>query len=151
MHHRVYKRQFEILQAAMDAGTQKPCFMTEFLENSEKLGYDDNQRYFVAGTLLEAGSDTTRATLGQLIAAIATDPRWVATAREELDRVCGANAERLPGWDDEDSLPYIKAVVKETLRWRFVFFRATAWAMANVHVRQTQPHRHGRTNCPDSR
>lgn len=44
-------------------------------------------------------------------------PDWAERARQHLDRVCG-DAERLPGFGDTKELPYIKAVVKETLRWR---------------------------------
>ncbi|KAI8169899.1 Cytochrome P450 monooxygenase yanC [Colletotrichum sp. SAR 10_70] len=36
-------------------------------------------------------------------------------AQEELDRVCGT--QRLPNVDDWDSMPYIRACVKEALRW----------------------------------
>jgi len=70
----------------------------------------------VAGSLLEAGSDTTRVSLGQMIAGAATYPDWVERAREQLDAVCGKNAERLPQWSDYDNLPYIEAVVKESFR-----------------------------------
>ena len=36
-------------------------------------------------------------------------------AQAELDRVVGPN--RLPDLTDRDALPYINAMVKETLRW----------------------------------
>lgn len=36
-------------------------------------------------------------------------------AQQELDKVCGAD--RLPIMDDIDNLPYIRACVKESLRW----------------------------------
>ena len=39
-------------------------------------------------------------------------------AQEELMAVVGPN--RLPEYEDEPSLPYIRAVVKECLRWRSV-------------------------------
>jgi cytochrome P450 len=67
---------------------------------------------------LEAGSDTTRVSLGQLIAGAATYPEWVIKAREQLDSVCGKNGERLPQWTDQEKLPYITAAVKESFRWR---------------------------------
>lgn len=35
-------------------------------------------------------------------------------AQEEIDRVIGSN--RLPGFKDRDNLPYIGALVKETIR-----------------------------------
>lgn len=43
-------------------------------------------------------------------------PHVLEGAHEELDRVVGLN--RLPTFDDEENLPYIRAMVKETLRWR---------------------------------
>jgi cytochrome P450 len=71
----------------------------------------------LAGTLLEAGSDTTRVSLGQMIAGAATYPDWVVKAREQLDTVCGKNGERLPQWSDYEKLPYITAAVKESFRY----------------------------------
>ena len=67
---------------------------------------------------MEAGSDTSRVSIGQIIAGATTYPDWVARARAELDKVCGYNAERLPTAEDREQLPYITAVVKEGFRWR---------------------------------
>jgi cytochrome P450 len=100
------------------AGTQKDCFAKDFLESKEASTFDENQILFLMGTLMEAGSDTTRLTLGQIVAGAATYPDWVKRAREQLDAVCGNNGERLPEWSDRPNLPYITAVVKEGFRWR---------------------------------
>lgn len=43
-------------------------------------------------------------------------PEVQKRAQAELDAVIGD--ERLPDFNDFDSLPYIDAVVKETLRWQ---------------------------------
>jgi cytochrome P450 len=102
----------------MENGTQPPCFAVEFLNTPESKNMTETQRLFVMGTLMEAGSDTSRASIGQIIAGAATYPDWVSRARKELDEVCGSNTERLPGWEDRDKLPYITAVVKEGFRWR---------------------------------
>lgn len=67
---------------------------------------------------MEAGSDTSRMTISQVIAAAALDKRWVVTARKALDAVCGSNAERLPDFADRKNLPYLSAVTKEAFRWR---------------------------------
>lgn len=48
--------------------------------------------------------------------AITVFPDVLKAAQEELDRVVGKD--RLPTFEDEERLPYIKAMVKETLRWR---------------------------------
>jgi Cytochrome P450 len=116
------------MEKKMAEGTQRDCFAVQYIKIAETQQFDENQKYFtgnpisclrliVAGTLLEAGSDTTRVSLGQMIAGAATYPEWVATARKELDAVCGANAERLPEWSDHEKLPYITAAVKESFRF----------------------------------
>jgi cytochrome P450 len=111
-------KEEERLRRKIRDGTQRECFGTAFLQTKEVAQMTDTQRLFVFGTLMEAGSDTSRVTLGQIIAGAATYPDWVARARAELDEVCGHNAEQLPSWEHRDRLPYITAVVKEGFRWR---------------------------------
>ncbi|KAF2795132.1 cytochrome P450 [Melanomma pulvis-pyrius CBS 109.77] len=116
---KVYKTELDAVHARIAAGTQKPCFAVDFLKQQEaETKFSETQQLFLLGTLMEAGSDTSRASIGQLIAAAATYPDWPVRARAQLDSICGADAERLPGWDDRDALPYITAVVKEGFRWR---------------------------------
>ncbi|KAH8587938.1 cytochrome P450 [Bisporella sp. PMI_857] len=112
----VYKRELDRLSAKIAAGTARDCFAMEFFKaiNSKT---DETQTIFTLGTLMEAGSDTTRVSLGQIIAGAATYPDWVVRAREQLDAVCG-DAQRLPEFADRKILPYITAVVKEGFRWR---------------------------------
>jgi cytochrome P450 len=43
-------------------------------------------------------------------------PEVQERAHEELDRVIGDK--RLPQFEDEAALPMVRAIVKETLRWR---------------------------------
>jgi cytochrome P450 len=43
-------------------------------------------------------------------------PEAARTAQEEIDRIIGSN--RLPTFEDESDLPYVRALVKEVLRWR---------------------------------
>jgi cytochrome P450 len=64
----------------------------------------------------QAGSDTTSMTLNSLVLGLIAHPRVVEKAHEELDRVIGTS--RLPTFGDEKDLPYIRAIVKEVLRWR---------------------------------
>jgi DNA polymerase II small subunit/DNA polymerase delta subunit B len=45
-------------------------------------------------------------------------PDVLKKAQQEIDAVVKPG--QLPDFDDEDSLPYITAIVKETLRWRDV-------------------------------
>ena len=47
---------------------------------------------------------------------MALHPEVQRKAQAELDEVVGK--ERLPDFDDLDSLPYVQAVLKELLRWQ---------------------------------
>jgi cytochrome P450 len=42
-------------------------------------------------------------------------PEVQHAAHEEIDRVVGG---RLPNFSDRENLPYINAIIKETLRWQ---------------------------------
>jgi cytochrome P450 len=117
---RVYRREVSRIMTKMQNGTARPCFAVDFLKAADEgsFPFDETQKLFTLGSLIEAGSDTSRMVIGQVIAAAAVYPDWVKRARKELDAVCGQNAERLPNFDDKAALPYITAVVKESLRWR---------------------------------
>jgi cytochrome P450 len=119
----VYKKQVQDLEKRMAEGNARDCFAVRFLKDPSTKDYGATQTYFALGSLMEAGSDTSRMTISQVMAAAATDKRWVVTAREALDRVCGpAGASainmRLPNFDDRPELEYITATVKEAFRWR---------------------------------
>jgi len=49
--------------------------------------------------------------------AIALHPEAQKKAQEELDKIIG---NRLPEFNDRQNLPYINAMVKESLRWQLV-------------------------------
>ncbi|KAL5434679.1 hypothetical protein PMIN05_007652 [Paraphaeosphaeria minitans] len=113
----VYGAEVDELKKRMERGACPPCFASKFLENPESERLGETQRLFALGSLIEAGSDTSRMTLSQIVAAAATDRRWVEEAQAALDRVCGVAA-RLPEFSDRGELPYLSAVVKEGFRWR---------------------------------
>ncbi|KAJ7247336.1 cytochrome P450 [Mycena rebaudengoi] len=71
-----------------------------------------------AGSVYNAGADTTVSALGTFTLAMMANPEAQRRAQQEIDTVVGHN--RLPNYDDEDSLPYVSALVKEVLRWKNV-------------------------------
>ena len=50
------------------------------------------------------------------VLAMVNYPDVMHKAQAQLDKVVGR--ERLPTFDDWDNLPYIRALVRETMRWR---------------------------------
>ncbi|EKD19257.1 uncharacterized protein L3040_009302 [Drepanopeziza brunnea f. sp. 'multigermtubi'] len=114
-----YMGLWEKLKKDVDAGTARDCFCKSFyLNNPEKQGIDDLLAAYTCGGLVEAGSETTSTTLNNLFLALTLFPDAVTKAHEELDRVVGSD--RMPTFEDEKNLPYIRAMIKEVLRWRAV-------------------------------
>ena len=64
--------------------------------------------------------------LGTFFLAMVLNPSIQQNAREELDHVLGPH--RLPSFADQPSLPYIEAILRETLRWNPVVPLGTACA-----------------------
>lgn len=54
-------------------------------------------------------------TLSTFVLAMVKYPEVQAKAQRELDSVLGPN--QLPSFADKESLPYLKAIVEECLRW----------------------------------
>ncbi|KAI0186098.1 cytochrome P450, partial [Xylaria flabelliformis] len=100
---------------SIDAGTCKECLCVDMVKQQANEDFTDEQAAYVAGSFLEAGSDTTAATLYGFVCALLLFREVQKKAQEELDSVIGPS--RLPTLDDETSLPYIRACVKESLRW----------------------------------
>ncbi|KKY27248.1 putative cytochrome p450 [Phaeomoniella chlamydospora] len=76
----------------------------------------DRNFSFIPASLFGAGSDTTASTLCSAFLALATHDQTLHAAHAELDSIIGAD--RMPTFEDESSLPYLRAFCKEVLRWR---------------------------------
>jgi cytochrome P450 len=72
----------------------------------------------IAGNMYTGGADTTVSALGTFFLAMLANPEAQKKAQMEIDSVIETG--RLPDFEDEDSLPYVSALVKEVLRWRSV-------------------------------
>ena len=59
----------------------------------------------------------TMSTLCVFLLAMVLYPEVQARAQEEIDSIIGKDLKRLPDWDDRASMPYVEAVIRETLRW----------------------------------
>jgi len=78
-------------------------------------GYSDGYTSYIPALLWEAGSDTTSTQLYGFIQALLLYPEVQVKGQAELDTVIGPG--RMPTLDDMPQLPYVRACVKESLRW----------------------------------
>jgi cytochrome P450 len=92
------------------------CKLLLELREKEHIPLSDRNFSYIPASLFGAGSDTTASTLCTAFLALVTHPDSLHAAHRELDIVVGAD--RSPTFEDESNLPYIRALVKEVLRWR---------------------------------
>lgn len=105
----------EFTEKQIEAGVASPSFVQGLLENNPSSRERDTIKW-AANALYDGGADTTVAALSWFFLAMTLFPEVQQKAREEIDRITGGT--RLPSFEDRETLPYVEAVVKETLRWR---------------------------------
>ncbi|KAJ7016951.1 cytochrome P450 [Mycena alexandri] len=110
-------RLVDEVKAKMASGRAQPSFCRLLLEEREKNEMTDLEIGYTCGTPFGAGVETTAGTLSSfMLACAAFGPSFIPKAQKELDAVVGPD--RLPTFEDFDDLPFIRAIVNETLRWR---------------------------------
>ncbi|KAK4631460.1 Cytochrome P450 monooxygenase [Fulvia fulva] len=94
------------------------CKMLLDLREREEVPLSEKHFSYIPASLFGAGSDTTASTLCSAFWGLVTHPNVLMVAQTELDAVVGEG--RSPTSEDEPRLPYLRALVRETLRWRSV-------------------------------
>ncbi|KAI0551784.1 O-methylsterigmatocystin oxidoreductase [Xylaria curta] len=101
------------LQKRVETEESPHCFGKQLIAESP---LNELEQGFLAGSLVEAGAETTSTTINSCLRYLANNPEAQAAAHAELDAVVGR--ERSPTWADQGSLPYIEACHRETSRLR---------------------------------
>ncbi|KAL6909173.1 cytochrome P450 [Trichoderma evansii] len=105
----------KLLRKRIEAGIVPACFGIDALAYQKKQGFDDSVLVDLLGGIVVAGSETTATIMQSFMKLIAMHPEAQKKAQEELDRVVGPS--RLPAWEDQPNLPYIRALIKELHRY----------------------------------
>ncbi|KAJ7189269.1 cytochrome P450 [Mycena filopes] len=116
---RVQEVPFAEVKKQMASGTASHSFSAQslkYLSDSANAYYTEENIQATAAIMYLAGSDSTVAALLTFVLAMLANPEAQRKAHLEIDALTGGS--RLPDFNDEPSLPYVSAIVKETLRWR---------------------------------
>ncbi|KAI0056132.1 cytochrome P450 [Artomyces pyxidatus] len=97
-------------------GIENETLGATLLKQQDRSELSDLEIAWLGGTMFVAGADTTSISLGWWLFAMLLNPDAQKRAQAELDAVVGRD--RVPTFSDLPRLPYIRAMVKETLRWR---------------------------------
>ncbi|KAH9901131.1 cytochrome P450 [Cubamyces lactineus] len=117
---KLFNNPYDVCQKRLAAGELGDCaaksMMESFGKHPKGPEYSDTVIKSTLGSLYVGGADTTVSALGTFFLAMTLNPDIQEKARQQLDQVVGTH--RLPDFCDQAALPYIDAIVKETLRWR---------------------------------
>ncbi|TVU30003.1 hypothetical protein EJB05_21603 [Eragrostis curvula] len=136
--HRVIDEQFAGRRRGRDAGDPRKNDMMdvvldkepEWKEGGSPMNYDAVKGMFTE--FFVAGTETTSSTVEWAMAELLRHPEWMSKVREELRTVIGTK--RVMEESDIGKLPYLQAVVKETLRLHTVVALGFYQAMATTQV-----------------
>ncbi|PHH78438.1 hypothetical protein CDD80_6845 [Ophiocordyceps camponoti-rufipedis] len=99
--------------------SHRPSYVSWLIEklSGESGVSPDDERVikWSAATMYAAIADTTTLAVRSVILALVVFPEVQRKAQEEIDRVVGSR--RLPDFKDRENLPYIEAMIKESVRW----------------------------------
>ncbi|KAG7440108.1 cytochrome P450 [Guyanagaster necrorhizus] len=112
---------FEAAKRRIAEGTAVPSYTSyslEKLDQARDAAEEENRIQSTAATMYTGGTDSTVSVLCTFILAMLANPEAQRKGQEEIEAVLGPG--ELPRFADEDSLPFVSAVVKEVLRWKNV-------------------------------
>ncbi|KAI9450882.1 cytochrome P450 [Lactarius psammicola] len=110
-----YERLLGKVADDLAKGIDRPSFAATLIKSRGKYHLSEREQAWLVGDMLTAGGDTTSTTLHWWLLALLAHPEVQVRAHAELDEVVGCA--RPPSFADLPSLPYIRAMVKEALRW----------------------------------
>ncbi|KIK93828.1 hypothetical protein PAXRUDRAFT_828579 [Paxillus rubicundulus Ve08.2h10] len=109
---------YQMVKEKIASGTDAPSMMGNAIKHNETKGNSPEVTDAIKNTssaAYGAGSDTTAFSLQVFILVMVLFPEAQRKAQEEIDCVVGRN--RLPNFDDRSSLPYVEALMRESMRW----------------------------------
>ncbi|KAI9439112.1 cytochrome P450 [Lactarius indigo] len=108
--------RFNGVREKLSKGTDSLSLVGTWIKGTDRYGLSEREGAWLAGMAYAGGADTTAASMEWWMLAMIAYPDVQRRAQAELDAVVGRT--RIPTFSDFQRLPYIRAMVKETLRWR---------------------------------
>ncbi|KAG6855886.1 hypothetical protein H0H87_009709 [Tephrocybe sp. NHM501043] len=120
----VYGGMIDRVKSRIDKGEHVPdCLVKTLIETQEAEKLDWEDVCMLAAVFTLGGVHSVSGIIQWFLALMPSVPEVQAKAHEELDRVIGRD--RWPDVEDEQNLPYIRAIIKEVQRVHTPFWMAT--------------------------
>ncbi|KAF9012110.1 cytochrome P450 [Hymenopellis radicata] len=104
---------FNFVKKALANGTAEESFTANWLKKKLTSEEEDALKH-AAGSMFGGGGETTAITVHMFFLLMTLHPSIQKKAQAEIDDVVGRD--RLPSFEDRESLPYVNALLKEVLR-----------------------------------
>ncbi|KAA1470664.1 cytochrome P450 [Dentipellis sp. KUC8613] len=121
---KLYVGLFREVKHRMDEGVAKSSMSRQMYQDESLADMSEVELAYSAAGPFSAGIGTVSSALDVFVLAMIHHPECVLRAQEELDNIVGTS--RMPTFADADSLPYVCALIKETMRWRVIAPTAVA-------------------------
>lgn len=106
------------VQKAINAGTVSDSFLARALQDKKGMGFEDrSEAAYLALMLIMGAADTSKMSSWSFLEAMMRFPDAQAKALTEIEAIVGS-ADRLPVYEDLESIPYVRYMMKELWRWR---------------------------------
>lgn len=112
----LFQSLFRDVEDRIRDGDERPSFVGTLIRERQRHSLNDLEAAWLAGTMVAAGNETTASSLIWFMLAMIAHPEQQKKCQEELDAVVGRS--RMPTFKDRENLPYLRATVRELLRWR---------------------------------
>lgn len=120
----VYGAMIMRVKARMDAGEDVPdCLVKTLIQTQEQEKLDWEDLCMLSAVFTLGGVHSTSGVILWFLALISSHPEVQARAHAELDKVIGRDY--WPSVEDEQRLPYVRAIIKEVQRAHSPFWLAT--------------------------
>ncbi|KAI0737944.1 cytochrome P450 [Daedaleopsis nitida] len=111
---KLFEDLYRTVKSRVGEEDTRPSVAAYVVERQAKYDLSDKETAWMLATIA-AAFETVSGTMQWFMLAMVLYPEAQQKAQEELDAVVGRG--RLPSFDDLENLVYIRAMVKETLRW----------------------------------
>jgi len=122
LRNKLLAMPYEYVQKRMASGEHINSAMVsdhitrmESMDDSSRPVYEKGVQEGAASALI-GGTETTSSILNIFTLAMVENPHLWKRAQAEIDATLGTD--RLPEFEDKESLPIVEAIMRETLRWR---------------------------------
>ncbi|RYP41293.1 hypothetical protein DL767_001147 [Monosporascus sp. MG133] len=106
------------IEKLVKAGSASECIYKHFLLNRDEYSVSDEESVHTFQAMIDGGTRSPHNNLLTFLFLMMEFPEWQKKLQEEVDKVVGKD--RMPSYADIPNLPTVRAIVKETVRYRSV-------------------------------